>query len=73
MRPTISSSVVAGTFTCTILSAEEGKLKLSLPNADSSAIAAGRYFYDLELFTSNDAVVKRLLKGEVTLNAEVTR
>ena len=51
----------------------EGKLKMELPNGVSSGMAPGRYFYDLELFTANDVIVKRLLKGEITINAEVTR
>ena len=46
---------------------------MELPNGVSSDMAPGRYFYDLELFTVNDVIVKRLLKGEITINAEVTR
>ena len=63
----------AASFTCTVISASEGKLKMELPNATSSGISAGRYFYDLEIYTVNDGIVKRLLQGEVTLNQEVTR
>ena len=46
---------------------------MELPNTVSSGISAGRYFYDLEIHTGSDAVVKRLIQGEVTLNQEVTR
>jgi hypothetical protein len=73
MRTTISSSAVAATFTCTVTEPTNGVLKMELRNADSSAISSGQYFYDLEIFTANDVIVKRLLKGEVTLNPEVTR
>jgi len=31
------------------------------------------YFYDLEVHTGSDVIVKRLLEGKVTLNQEVTR
>lgn len=74
MRSTKSSSTVAGSFVCTVLSpATDGLIKMELPNATSTAMAPGLYFYDLEIHTSNDSVVKRLLQGEVTINPEVTR
>ena len=73
MRTTKGASSVSATFTCTITSASEGKLTMSLPAATSSALTAGRYFYDLEIFTSSDATVTRLMQGEVDLTQEVTR
>ena len=74
MRSTRTSSTVAGTFTCIVLSpATNGTVQMQLPNAVSSGMAAGRYYYDLEIYTSGDAVVKRLIQGEVTINPEVTR
>jgi hypothetical protein len=74
MRSTRTSDTVAGTFTCTVLTpATNGTVKMELPNAVSSGMAAGRYYYDLEIYTSGDSVVKRLIQGEVTLNPEVTR
>ena len=68
-----ASGSAAASFTCTITNATNGAIKMELPNAVSSAISAGRYFYDLEIHTGSDAVVKRLIQGEVTLNQEVTR
>jgi len=74
MRTTRLSETVAGTFTCTVLiPATDGKVKMQLPNAESSAMTAGRYYYDLEIHTSGNAVVRRLIQGEVTINPEVTR
>ena len=74
MRKSRTSSTVAGTFTCTVLTPyTDGKVKMELSNADSSAMEAGRYYYDLEIHTRNDAIVKRLIQGEVTINQEVTR
>lgn len=74
MRTTRTSTEVAGSFSCAVLNPPtDGKVKMSLSNADSSAMGAGRYFYDLEIHTPNNAIVKRLIQGEVTLNQEVTR
>ncbi len=74
MRTTRTSSSVAATFTCTVVNpVTNGVVKMELANATSSALAPGRYFYDLEIHTNADAVVRRLIQGEVTLNPEVTR
>ncbi len=74
MRSSRTSSTVAASFTCTVLSpATGGVVQMSLSNSVSSALASGRYFYDLEIHTPSDAVVRRLIQGEVTLNPEVTR
>ena len=74
LRSTINSSTAVEEFICTVMNpSTSGKIKLELRNNQSSAISAGRYVYDLEIYSSNDAIVKRLLKGEVILNPEVTR
>ena len=46
---------------------------MELPATTSTAMTAGVYFYDLEIHTANDAIVKRLIEGKVTINQEVTR
>ena len=46
---------------------------MELPATTSTAMTAGAYFYDLEIHTANDAIVKRLIEGTVTINQEVTR
>ena len=68
-----ASGDAAASFTCTIPDATGGVIKMELPNSASSGISAGRYYYDLEIFTTGNGTVKRLLQGEVTLNQEVTR
>lgn len=73
LRATKAASSATASFTCTIVNAANGLLKMELPNATSSAMAAGQYFYDLEIFTSGDSLVQRLIEGTVTLNQEVTR
>ena len=74
MRSSKTSSSVAAVFTCSILSpATSGKILMTLPHATSSSLAAGRYFYDLELFNGGNTAVTRLLQGEVEITQEVTR
>jgi len=74
MRKSRTSSTIAASFTCTVLTPlDAGKVKMELSNATSSSMEAGRYYYDLEIHTTNDAIVKRLIQGEVTINQEVTR
>jgi len=74
IRSTPTSPDLAGSFTCTIpVPATDGKINMALPNAVSSAMSPGRYYYDLEIYTANDAYVKRLIQGEITLNPEITR
>jgi hypothetical protein len=73
LRTSVDASSVSASFTVTITNASEGALKLQLPAATSSSISAGQYVYDLEIFTSSDSIVKRIIQGEVTLTPEVTR
>jgi hypothetical protein len=53
--------------------ATQGVVKMTLPNATSSAMTPGLYFYDLEIFTAGNNLVKRILQGEIILTPEVTR
>ena len=73
MRTSKTASSVAATFTCVISSPTNGTITMSLPNATSSSLAAGTYVYDLEIFTSGNATVTRLIQGSVDLTQEVTR
>ena len=75
LRPTKDSSTLTETFTCTIQDGSvTGKIKAALTSDKTRDIAAGRYFYDLELFTTGGtAIVTRLLEGTVTITQEVTR
>ena len=73
MRNTKSASAIAATFTCTVPSATDGEVKMQLLNSASSAISAGKYYYDLEIYTASDVIVSRLMEGTVILTPEVTR
>jgi hypothetical protein len=73
LRPTKSSSTLTATFICGIAIPTNGKISMTLSNATTAGLAAGRFFYDLEIFTASDTLVQRLLFGEVTVTQEVTR
>lgn len=73
MRTSKTSTSIAATFACSIANPSSGTVTLSLTNATSSAVTAGTYVYDLEIFTANNASVTRLLQGSVDLTQEVTR
>lgn len=73
LRSKKSSTSVAATFTCTVIDASNGKIKMELTNSETAALSAGIYYYDLEIHTSNDANVTRLLEGKATVTQEVTR
>ena len=73
LRTSVDASSVSATFSVTVTNAANGALKMQLPAATSSGISAGQYVYDLEIFTANDSIVKRIIQGDVTITPEVTR
>tara|TARA_R110000851_G_scaffold303949_1_gene461690 strand:+ start:10354 stop:10683 length:330 start_codon:yes stop_codon:yes gene_type:complete len=70
LRKTFSSSN-ATAFT-TALANNTGSLTMSMNNATTSALSAGRYVYDVEL-TDSSSVKSRILEGMVTITPEVTK
>lgn len=62
----------ATNFTVTIFNAAQGKIRMQLPAATSSALLPGRYLYDVEI-TSPANERKRALEGIVVLTPEITR
>jgi hypothetical protein len=73
MRTSRNATSIAATFTCTIATPTNGTVVMSLANGASSSLTAGTYVYDLEVFTTNNASVTRLIQGSVDLTQEVTR
>ena len=63
------SSVTATDLTCTLAN---GMLTISLTSAQTSAMEAGRYVYDIELVDGANNV-HRLFEGVATVTPEVTR
>jgi|TARA_R110002074_G_scaffold398258_1_gene589866 hypothetical protein len=70
MRKTYTSSTAVAFGT--LLANNTGSLTLSMNNATTSALSAGRYVYDVELSDSS-SVKSRILEGMVTVTPEVTR
>lgn len=73
LRPTKSSTTKSADFVCTVTNAAGGVLKMELANSVTTALTAGIYYYDLEIYTSSDALVTRLIEGQATISQEVTR
>lgn len=73
LRSKKTDTTVAATFTCTVTNAASGVLQIELSNSTTAGLAAGIYYYDLELYTANDGNVTRLLEGQATVTQEVTR
>ena len=73
LRPSPTSSTKTADFTCSIINASQGKIKMSLSNSTTAAITSGKYYYDLELVNTSSSVVNRLLQGVARVTPEVTR
>ena len=73
LRTTHAASSATASFTVSVVNATAGTMKMELSAATTAGITAGRYIYDMEIHTSGDATVKRLIQGSVTINPEVTR
>ena len=73
LRTSVTASSASASFTVTVTNAANGALKMQLPAATSSGISAGQYVYDLEIYTANDSIVKRIMRGDATITPEVTR
>ena len=43
-----------------------------MPASTTANLAAGQYFYDLEIHTSDNSIVKRLIEGTVNISAGIT-
>ena len=73
LRTTHAASSATASFTVSVVNASNGTMKMEMQASTTSGITAGRYVYDMEIHTANDATVKRLIQGSVTINPEVTR
>lgn len=63
------NAIVAGADT-------DGIITLSLTNIQTDALKAGRYVYDVEIFTydsAGDTIIERVLEGRIQVTPSVTR
>jgi hypothetical protein len=71
MRKTYES-ITKTDFTASVQNAGTGKVKIALTAAQTNAIAAGRYVYDVEI-TSGEGIVTRVVEGQIEVTPGVTR
>jgi hypothetical protein len=60
-------------FSTNIPNPQSGEIVLSLSSSQTQNMKAGRYVYDVEIFTSNEDEVVRVVEGQIMVNPEVTR
>ena len=73
LRPTPSSSTLTATFTCAITNASQGAVTMKLGRVLTANIAAGKYYYDTEIFNSSANTITRLIQGVARVTQNVTR
>jgi hypothetical protein len=72
MRRSYYSANASANITCTIVSAANGNVKMSMTAANTSNIKAGRYLFDVETTDQNNFVA-RILEGIITVTPGITR
>ena len=72
MRRSYYSANATATIVCTIADAANGKIVMSLAAANTAAIKAGRYLFDMQT-TDTQNTVTRVLEGIITVTPEITR
>jgi len=72
MRRSYFSANISANIICTITDAANGEITMSMPAANTAAIKAGRYLYDVEVVDTGGNT-SRILEGIITVTPEVTR
>ena len=77
LRKTKDAATISASFSTSIPAPTTGEILVTLGNSVTSDLASsatvGEYFYDLEIFTSDDSIARRVLQGRVLVTQEVTR
>jgi hypothetical protein len=71
IRKTYTSSTAVA-FGVAVTNAGSGLLTLTLTNAVTNAMKAGRYVYDVEITKTSNGEKTRVVEGQVTINPGVT-
>lgn len=72
MRRSYYSANISANIICTFSNTANGELIMTMPAANTAALKAGRYVFDIKV-TDRSNVVSRILEGIVTVNPSVTR
>ena len=72
LRKSYDSSSASATFTCTIVDGSVGSYSLNLSAADTTALAAGRFVFDVELILA-DSTYDKVHSGIATVLPEATK
>lgn len=60
-------------FTVEINNPAGGEIIISLTAAQTAALSAGRYVYDIEIVETTSGAVTRVIEGQVEISPRVTR
>jgi hypothetical protein len=71
LRTTPDISIVSASFTCTVTNGANGEVTCVLSSTDSALLDPGYYYWDLQENASG--TISTVLKGTVTVDADVTR
>ena len=66
------ASTTKTTITASITDAATGAIQLSLTNAQTGALAQGRYVYDVEITQTSGGAKTRVIEGQITVFPQVT-
>ena len=72
IRKTYTSATFTA-FGATVTGAATGVLTITLSNAVTNAMKAGRYVYDVEITKTSNGEKTRVVEGQLTVNPGVTQ
>ena len=67
------SSSLAYTFTCDVIDAAAGKIRISMVAAYTETIPPGRWLYDVEITQTSSGKRKRVVEGIATVTPQITQ
>jgi hypothetical protein len=67
------TSTTAVNFSASINSPTQGTIQLTLTSAQTGAMKAGRYLYDVEVVQTSTGKVIRVVEGQVEVNPRITQ
>ena len=71
IRKSLLSVNATASFQCSILSAQDGEILMSMTAANTANIKAGSYFFDVKVFSAN--TYTRLIEGVLYVTPSITR